>query len=255
MFRHPGTIALIFLVLGIVIYFAFDIVPANITSNKELQQNEKEAGSPKTDELVNLSAVQKAELDQLNKELESTGTESGKSEVWKKISAFWFKSGDFLQSGNAAVQVASIENTSNAWGIAGTSYLSGIKEGQEESSKLACRNEAIKSFDKAISLDSINPQHQMNKALCYVKQPDENPMQGIMLLLELNKKYPDYIPVQVTLSQLAIQTGQWDKAYDRLKKILKADPQQAEANCLMIEVIEQSKRNEDTKPYQRFCKE
>lgn len=252
---HPGGIALIFLLLGVIFYFAFEISPADLKNQKEINGS-KDSSSEKQEEIpVDLLPVQKAELDSLKEKISLTTDLSQKAELFKKLSSFWYKQNQFVQSGNAAIEVAKIENTANAWGIAGTSFLSGINEGQEESIKLICKTNAVSCLDQAIELDSLNPQHQMNKALCFVKMPEDNPMQGIMLLIELSKKYPEYLPVQITLSQLAIQTGQWDKAYDRLKKILQVQPDNPDANCLILEVIRQSNRNENQDPYKRYCKQ
>ncbi|NOT37426.1 MAG: hypothetical protein HOP11_08620 [Saprospiraceae bacterium] len=252
MFKHPGYLALIFVVLGAILYFTVDIVPSDISGkNEQIKETPKESVNNQ-DDIAKLSPEQKAELDKLNEEMKSADSKQT-IELLKKISGFWYKNGNFIQAGNAASKVADQENSAESWGIAGTSFLAGLSTEALEPDKKFCRDEAIRCLDKAIQLDSINPQHQMNKALCFVKLPDENPMQGIMMLLDLNRKFPEYIPVQITLSQLAIQTGQWDKAYDRLVKILKSQPDQPEANCLMIEVIEQSNRSENTKPYERFC--
>ncbi len=83
--------------------------------------------------------------------------------------------------------------------------------------------------------------------------PDEEPMKGIMALLNLDKKYPDYLPLQITLSQLAIQTGQWEKAKKRLGVILEKTPNQREANCLMVELITGGQLNEDPEPFRKLC--
>ncbi len=254
-FNHPGGIALIFLLIGVIFYFAFDIAPADLKNQKEMNEAKKDASSEQKEEInVSLTPEQKAELDQLKSDISSTTEPTKKSELFKKLSSFWYKQNQFVHSGNAAIEVAKIENTGDAWGIAGTSFLSGLTEGQEESMKLSCKTKAVSCLNNAIAMDSLNPQHQMNKALCFVKMPEDNPMQGIMLLLELSKKYPEYIPVQITLSQLAIQTGQWDKAYDRLKKVLEAHVNNPDANCLILEVIRQSNRNENQEPYKRYCK-
>ncbi|MCC6815757.1 MAG: hypothetical protein IT267_05050 [Saprospiraceae bacterium] len=255
MLRHPGKIALVFVLIGILLYFLFDIVPSDVRASKEFSNSGKESNSIEFLDTSELEPNQKAELDELTKSLDIQNEPNSKIEIYRKISSFWYKQKNYLNAGKSAIQLAQISNTSEAWGIAGTTLMAGLDESQEEEIKMQCKKLAVESLDKAIQLNGDDPQHQMNKALCWVKIPEGDPMKGIMSLVEIGKKYPDYIPVQITLSQLAIQTGQWDKAYNRLKSILEKDPKQVDANCLMLEVIRQSNRNENLEPYKRFCKE
>lgn len=257
MLRNPGRIALLFLGFIVFSYFAFDIVSADLKSSGE-KGDRKLSETSEINKLAeqatkDLNPDQKAELEELKKSLNSGEEDLAKSASLKAISGFWYRMQRMDLAGGYANQVAEIEKTAEAWGIAGTTFLAGLDQMKSEKDRLFCRENAEKAFDLAISLAPDEPQHQMNKALCLVKMPDEEPMKGIMALLNLDKKYPDYLPLQITLCQLAIQTGQWEKAKKRLGVILEKTPNQREANCLMVELITGGQLNEDPEPFRKLC--
>lgn len=247
-----------FLALAAILYFGFDIVSADLKTKdskiKEGQSSEIKAKSTEADINI-LNTVQKAELKKLEEELDSIGSTSAGIPVLKKLSSFWYAQNSMELAGDYATKVAELSPSGESWGIAGTSYLSGITEDAEEKVKIACKEKAISALNKAISLEPNNPQHKMNLGLCFVKLPGENPMEGILKLLELDKEFPDYVPVQIVLSQLAINTGQWDKAFNRLTKLLLKHPEQKEANCLIIEVIQRGGMKNNTDTYKKYCTE
>ena len=257
MVNHPGKIALLFLALGCILYFGFEIVSNDIKtksspiSNKNKETTEIEFSDLKAEN--ELEANQKAELEQYKLELKNSTEESKKIEILKKLSGFWYQRNNAMLSGNYAVKVASLENTAESWGIAGTTYLSGIDASTEVKIKQDFKDKAIAALDKAIALNPNEPQHKMNKALCSIKLPDENPMEGILQLLQLDKEVPEFLPVQILLSQLAMKTGQWDKAYTRLQRVIKLNPKNKESNCLMIDLIQQSGKKENTTEFEKIC--
>ncbi|MFN8278764.1 MAG: hypothetical protein U0V49_00620 [Saprospiraceae bacterium] len=255
MWTHPGKLAIAFLLLGAVMYFGLSIEPREIKAPEEKMQasafrkglNEETLQKA----MAELEPVQKAEVETLMKDLQNAASDSVRLPLLKRLSGVWYDHGRYELSGDYATMVAGISKTADAWGIAGTSYLQGIDP--EVPDAAICRDKALVSFDKAIRLNPENPQHRMNKALCLVRMPGENPMEGIMMLRELDQQHPDYLPVQLTLSQLAIQTGQLDKAYDRVKRNLVKHPDDKDLNCLMIELIRQTGKNEPTAALEKIC--
>ncbi|MBK6574575.1 MAG: hypothetical protein IPG21_19345 [Saprospiraceae bacterium] len=257
MLRNPGRIALLFLGLIVFSYFAFDIVSADLKNSGD-KGDDKMSVTFQIKKLADeagkeLNPEQKAEWEELMKSLNSKGEANDELASLKAISGFWYRQQRMDLAGGYAAEVAEIEKTAEAWGIAGTTYMAGLDQMKVEKDRLYCRENSEKAFDRAIALAPEEPQHQMNKALCIVKMPGEEPMKGIMALLGLEKKFPDYLPLQITLSQLAVQTGQWEKAKKRLGAILEKDPGQREANCLMVEVIAGGQLSEDAGPFRKIC--
>jgi cytochrome c-type biogenesis protein CcmH/NrfG len=83
--------------------------------------------------------------------------------------------------------------------------------------KAFCNQRAVQAFENAISLNPDNASHRLNLALTYTEMPPEdNPMKGILLLRELQEQYPENTQVLNALGRLAIQTGQYARAVERL---------------------------------------
>ncbi|HEX5624925.1 MAG TPA: hypothetical protein VFX48_02830, partial [Saprospiraceae bacterium] len=96
--------------------------------------------------------------------------------------------------------------------------------------------------------------HQLYLAMAYVKLPGAEPMKGIKMMLDMEAKYKDYLPLQLQLAELGIQTGQFEKALARLQNVLNKEPELPRANCLMVEVLKQLGRTENLNSYQLLCK-
>ncbi|MFM2393693.1 MAG: hypothetical protein RLZZ546_1675 [Bacteroidota bacterium] len=160
-------------------------------------------------------------------------------EILEMLSSKWYEYGHPAIAGHYAEEIALKKNTEDSWSIAGTTYSLGLKTSKTEKDKDFCREKAINAFEKATSLNPSNISHRINSAICYTEHPlKDNPMQGILMLRELNTKYPDNISVINQLARLAIKTNQIDRAIERLNQALKLDPKNKTTNCLLAEVYE-----------------
>ena len=59
------------------------------------------------------------------------------------------------------------------------------------------------------------------------------------MLLSLNEKYPDDVLVLNALARLAIKTGQWDRAQQRLELSDSLQPENTTTICLLADVYSQ----------------
>ena len=77
--------------------------------------------------------------------------------------------------------------------------------------------------------------NEVNLALTYVEVPlEDNPMKGILMLRELNENHPENVTVIMQLARLSLQTGQFDKAVERLEKVIELRPSSANAYCCLL---------------------
>ena len=161
------------------------------------------------------------------------------AEVLKSLSSAWYALGQGAISGHYAAEVAALEGTADAWSIAGTTFALALSGSRDEKIRGYCAENGVIAFEKAISLAPDDTQHRINLALLYTEQPAaENPMQGILMLVDLNKQYPDDPSVLFHLGRLAIQTGQAEKAVDRLTKASELRPTHRETWCLLAQASE-----------------
>ncbi len=172
----------------------------------------------------------------------------------KLLASEWYKCGHAAVSGHYAEEIATKSNTEDAWSIAGTTYVFGIKTATDEKTKEFCKSRAIKAFENAISLNPSNIDHQINMALCYVERPSQdNPMKGILMLRELNTKYPDNIGVLTQLARLALKTNQIDKALERLNQALKLDSKNKTTLCLLAEAYGLANDVQNAEVFKKKC--
>ncbi|MCI5083462.1 MAG: hypothetical protein MRY78_17315 [Saprospiraceae bacterium] len=204
----------------------------------------------------NLSPSESASVLGLEQELAEAQTDSTKVESWKKLSGRWYGLGHPSISGHYAQLVAEKENSERSWSIAGTTFTICIQRAEEEKVKTFCTDRAVQAFESAISINPENTTNRVNLALAYAENPPKNnPMQGIQLLLELNRENPDDVLVLTTLARLGLRTGQFEKAVGRLEKALTIEQNNVAANCLIAQAYEQLGRAAEAASYAQKCDE
>jgi uncharacterized protein HemY len=76
-------------------------------------------------------------------------------------------------------------------------------------------------------------------------------MKGIQMLAELAKSYPESPLPPYHLARLAVRTGQYERAAERIEQALKLDGQNPKIACLGIEIytaLNQTDKAEKLKP-------
>ncbi|MCB0579458.1 MAG: tetratricopeptide repeat protein [Phaeodactylibacter sp.] len=191
----------------------------------------------------------------LETELEKTPADSARAEVFKRLASKWYELGHPAISGYYAQQVAELAGGEEAWSIAGTTYTICVQQSQEQKTRDFCTGRAVQAFENAISLNPQETAHQVNLALAYASNPPpDNPMKGILMLRDLNQKDPDNVLVLNTLARLAIQTGQYPRAVERLERALSLEPDNSNTICLLAEAYRGSGETEKAEAFAGRCR-
>jgi tetratricopeptide (TPR) repeat protein len=187
-----------------------------------------------------LSAAQNARLELLEKQLESGSLpDSVRGNILQELSGAWFTAKSYALAGYYAQLLAEQVQDGASWGIAGATFAIGLQQSETDNLKSFCAGRAISAFEYAISLDPDEVSHKINLALVYTERPpQDNPMKGIQQLLELEKAYPESAGVYFHLGRLAMRTGQYARAVERLEKATALDDGRKEAFCLLQEAYE-----------------
>ena len=182
-----------------------------------------------------LSDEQRAIVALLDRELSEATTDSMRVLALRTLSGRWYQFEQPAVAGYYAQQLAELaREDEEAWSIAGTTYVLCIRQAKDEKVKQFCANRAVMAFENAISLDPDEVAHRVNLALTNVEYPPkDNPMKGILQLRELDQKYPQNPIVLSNLGRLAIQTGQYAKAVERLEVAVAVDPENKRLYCLL----------------------
>lgn len=244
-------------ILVLVMYVGFDrIDPGHKSLEKSRMMNIESTG---IDNLVKEAAEklddrQKSLIEALQLDLSKTQDTVRKTELLKTLSGTWFDSGFPAISGYYAEEVAAILKTEESWSVAGTTYALGVKNAGDQKTKEFCSNRAVKAFEKAISLAPEKIEPRLNLAICYTDNPPaDNPMQGIMMLRDLNAKNPDNVAILNQLGRLAIETNQTEKALERLEKALSLEPANNTTICLLAKAYSQAGKEGLAKEFNDKC--
>lgn len=176
------------------------------------------------------------------------------ADIYRQLSSQWYQFAQPAIAGYYAEQLAEMQNTEEAWSIAGTTYAIGIQRAEDQKVKDFCTGRAIRAFENAISINPDNLNHRVNLALTYTENPPaDNPMRGILMLRELNQSNPQSVLVLNTLARLAIQTGQFETAIRRLEEALSYEPDNAATNCLLANAYERSGQTAQARTFADKC--
>ncbi len=238
--------------LFLVLYFGFsNIAPVN----QRLQQT-RAATASVTDAQSLLHLATDALTPDQKEVLRQLHTSNSDSvALHKQLSGWWVTQGRPEVAGIYAIKVAEVENTANAWSIAGATLHGGINESKiSDIARKYCAEQAKLAFEKAISLEPDEVLHRINLALVYADAPSDNPMQAVTMLRDLEAKYPTNPSVYNALARLAIKTGQWERAIQRLTKALELDPDNKNAICLLAVAYEGSGDTAKATEWEAKCK-
>jgi len=75
------------------------------------------------------------------------------------------------------------------------------------------------------------------------------------MLLDLNREHSENVLVLNTLARLAIRTGQYDRAIERLEKARSIEPNNANTSCLLAQAYEGNGNTEQAQAFAERCQD
>jgi tetratricopeptide (TPR) repeat protein len=171
----------------------------------------------------------------------------------KQLAASW---DDVNQPAPAAFyyqEVARKDNKLDSWLKAGTRFNEAYKLTQDTSAQPVFTLNAVEAFENALKLKPNSLEAKTGLGVAYVNG-GATPMQGIGLLREVVAQEPDNINANLNLGLFSMKSGQFEKAVDRFKTVLKQKPD-FETYFYLAESYKQlGRKNEAIAAYQK-CKE
>ena len=143
------------------------------------------------------------------------------------ISRTWNEFGNFAAGGYFAQKVAELKPSGEAWAISGSTYgIAFNKELADVALKKYLGRKAVDALKKAYEMEPDSIHYGINEAIMYVElsmvDPKVLPMTGAQKMLELDKKHPDNISINLQLGRLSFnRSGDMKKAIPRFEKVLK----------------------------------
>lgn len=99
-------------------------------------------------------------------------------------------------------------------------YFDAFKIAGDNTLKTQLVNKAISSYKKVLEFNPANLNAKTDLGVCYAEGSNE-PMKGIMMLREVVQEDPKHEMAQLNLGFLSVKSGQFDKAIDRFKTVMK----------------------------------
>jgi tetratricopeptide (TPR) repeat protein len=241
--RKPHYVALIAAgIVFIALYFGLPKTPPESRLREQSRALRGELAS--ADELVEnararLTSEERSALVVLEQSVGAASNEAERIERLKELSGWWYARGYRGVAGVVAEQIAETEGNDSAWSIAGATYYQALQSETDTRLRTYYAERSIRAFESAASLAPTLAEHRVNIALVYAENPpSDNPMKAVQMLRELEQKYPQSAAVYNALGRLALKTGQWERAIERLEKALELEPENPNTPCLLLKAYE-----------------
>lgn len=189
-----------------------------------------------------LTADQQAYVNKLEAAVVRGDVKEQQIKVYRQIASFWKDSAHMLLPFAYYTGLASkLENSEKSLTFAAHYFLEGLRQQSDTELKRWMAGEAKELFEKALVLNPTNDSTKVGLGSCYLfGNISPTPMEGIQRILEVANRDPENIYAQFMLGLGGIQSGQFDKAIERLSKVVAKQPRNLEAVLNLAEAYERS---------------
>jgi tetratricopeptide (TPR) repeat protein len=241
---NKAQIVIVFAAVSLfsVLYFGFETKPdkqKKVEQSRSLQGESTSFETLLEDALSHLNPAQVAKLEEVKTQISQATEDAKRAHLLKELSGLWYDFDQLAIAGGYAEQVAGLENADSSWSVAGGTFFNGLIAAKDPTLRQYCASHAVKAFESAVSLAPEVVEHRVNLALVWAENPPpDNPMQAVLMLRDLESKHPENASVYNALGRLAIKTGQWQRATERLEKSWSLDKKNPNTPCLLAKAYE-----------------
>lgn len=140
-------------------------------------------------------------------------------------------------------EAAKLENTEKSLTFAARIFLRGARGEEDERLKGWMARNAKDLYEKALELNPNNDSTKVGLGASYIfGAPADNPtevMQGIQRILEVARRDSTNMYAQFMLGVGGMESGQYDRAIDRLNTVIRHEPGNVEALLLLAGAYQQ----------------
>jgi len=138
--------------------------------------------------------------------------------------------GKFDSAGWFAEKASKFFNTVESWTKTGDQYYQAYTLALDQTKQSQFAKKAQESYQKVLATNPDNLEIKTKMAMTYISS---SPMQGINMLMEVLKVDPKNELALFNLGMLSIQSGQNEKAVERLEALVKINPNHTQAQLLL----------------------
>lgn len=140
---------------------------------------------------------------------------------YRELGEMFYKASVFDSSAYYFEQIALNSPGVENWLRSGDAYLQAFSLTLNAAKGEELAEKTRESYSRALQIDPSNLHAKTNTALTYVNSA--NPMRAINILREVLDQQPNYLPAIISMGKLSMQSGQYDKAVERFKEVLRID--------------------------------
>ncbi len=172
-------------------------------------------------------AIQQSNLSDSLKNVSDGWMKKSDKESLKNLVQLW----DSIQVPIVAVhyfnKYTQLEPTEGNWFVLGSKYYNIAATDEDSLLSNEAAIQAKKAFEKVMELNPQNLAAKNALAACYI-EVDQDVMKGVAMLKEVVETDSNNVQAIYTLAMLSVQSGQYDKAIQRLNKLVTLQPFNAE---------------------------
>jgi tetratricopeptide (TPR) repeat protein len=198
-----------------------------------------------------LTSAQQAYVSRLQNSVVRGDVKEQQINADRQLAAFWR---DSVQDGYVLYayytgEAAKLENSEKSLTFAAQLFLQGLRGQDDPALKGWMATDAKQLFEKALELNPQNDSSKVGLGASYIfgssaGSPMEV-MQGIQRILEVARRDSTNMYAQLMLGWGGLQSGQFDKAIERLTTVVRHQPANIEATLLLAEVHQQKGNKTD----------
>jgi outer membrane protein len=138
--------------------------------------------------------------------------------------------GKFDSAAWFAEEASKFFNTTESWIKAGDNYYQAYTFALDQDKQRQLAEKAREFFKKVLDENPKNLEVKTKLAMTYVSS---NPMQGVTMLREVLAEDPKNESALLNMGMLSIQSGQYERAVERLEELVKINPNHAQGQLLL----------------------
>jgi tetratricopeptide (TPR) repeat protein len=239
------------LCLLVVLYFFGNTVPPAKTKPSSSVANE---GSPRDKQIdiqeileaskSRLSPGQLSTVNRLEHSVVRGDVKNQQLQSYQQLATFWKDSvrNAFLPAAYYTAEAAKLENSEKSLTFAAQLFLENLRGQDNAALKRWMASESKELFERALQLNPNNDSSKIGLGGSYIFGSEagnpEEVMQGIQQILEVARRDSTNMYAQFMLGLGGIESGQFDKAIDRLTKVVRNEPENIEAVLTLAEAYE-----------------
>ena len=223
----------ILLVIGsaIVIWLIFLLPKVVVDNESDLGQNSSDSSASAAGETHSEASPETLEAIRQLRPLVAGGLTNEKNAIFAdSLAKLYANAGKFDSAAWFAEEASKFFNTKESWIKAGDQYYQAYTFAIDQGKQQQLAEKAQAFFQKVLDSDPSNLEVKTKLAMTYLSS---SPMQGVTMLREVLAADPKNELALLNMGMLSIQSGQHERAVERLEELVKINPNHAQGHLLL----------------------